>query len=101
MSLTFSTGLGRVEAQHFQIIIAASAILLFIATIFGIFFLKPKSLIRVTEVTSSYAKFVYVSFFKPHTGDSGDGQQGALESFYKAQVSMLRMTDLHGMLTHC
>lgn len=33
----------------------------------------------------SYLKFIYASFLKPHD-KSGDGQQDALESFYKTQV---------------
>lgn len=32
----------------------------------------------------SYLKFFYATFLKPH--EKGDGQQDALESFYKAQV---------------
>lgn len=35
---------------------------------------------------SSYLKFVWVNFLKPHEKTS-DGQQSALESFYAAQVS--------------
>lgn len=38
-------------------------------------------------VLTPYFKFAYVSFIKPHTGQVGDGQQSALESFYAAQVS--------------
>lgn len=38
----------------------------------------------------SYGRFFYASFLKPHTGDASAGQQGALESFYKAQVSKKR-----------
>lgn len=36
-----------------------------------------------------YFKFIYVSFFKPHTGKNGTGQQSALESFYAAQVGWI------------
>lgn len=36
-----------------------------------------------------YLKFAYASFLKPHTGQVGDGQQSALESFYAAQVSFV------------
>lgn len=32
----------------------------------------------------SYLKFIYATFLKPH--EAGDGQQDALESFYRAQV---------------
>lgn len=32
----------------------------------------------------TYLKFIYATFLKPH--EKGDGQQDALESFYKTQV---------------
>lgn len=32
----------------------------------------------------TYLKFIYASFLKPH--EKGEGQQDALESFYRAQV---------------
>ena len=36
---------------------------------------------------SSFARFFYVSFLKPHAANElGSGQQAALESFYEAQV---------------
>lgn len=34
-----------------------------------------------------YLQFAYICFLKPHTGQSNEGQQSALESFYSAQVS--------------
>lgn len=33
----------------------------------------------------TYVKFVYANFLKPHETD-GEGQQHALESFYRTQV---------------
>lgn len=47
----------------------------------------------------SFALFIYSSFIKPHRGDVGADQQGALESFYKAQASAYDVTRkflLHG-----
>ena len=39
---------------------------------------------------ATFAKFFYASFLKPHSGDGAiTGQQAALESFYRAQVTFL------------
>ena len=39
---------------------------------------------------ATFAKFFYASFLKPHRGDGAiTGQQAALESFYRAQVTFL------------
>lgn len=49
----------------------------------------------------SYIQFAYSCFIKPHERDSeGEtGQQHALESFYRAQVSILSFSRSGGMLT--
>lgn len=42
---------------------------------------------RTPSALTTFAKFFYASFLKPHNGDGAiSGQQAALESFYKAQV---------------
>ena len=42
---------------------------------------------KYTGILTSFSKFFYASFLKPHNGDGAStGQQAALESFYKAQV---------------
>ncbi|RAL68133.1 hypothetical protein DID88_008845 [Monilinia fructigena] len=42
---------------------------------------------------ASFAKFFYASFLKPHDGDGAEnGQQDALESFYKAQAGVYDAT---------
>jgi len=71
---------------HLKIIAAASSILFFLSGVFVIAFLKPKAWQDASEAISSFGRFFYASFLKPHTGDGLGGQQGALESFYKAQV---------------
>lgn len=47
--------------------------------------------VRISTKTNiavpSLLRFIYASFLKPHTGEADEGQQGALESFYSAQVS--------------
>ena len=56
-------------------------------------FFMPKALLNAWYTIRGFVRFFYVSFVKPHTGDTADdGQQGALESFYKAQVSHLAAT---------
>lgn len=70
-----------------QVLIAASSVLLIAAGVFTTIFWKSKDLTDFFNAVSSFYKFFYASFLKPHTGD-GDttGQQAALESFYKVQV---------------
>lgn len=42
---------------------------------------------------TSFLRFFYGCFLKPHTGDgTGNGQQDALESFYKAQAGVYDAT---------
>lgn len=51
-------------------------------------YLQPSTSISRDKFSlTPYLKFAYVSFIKPHTGEVGNGQQSALESFYAAQVS--------------
>ena len=71
---------------HVHLLLATASILLFVSGIFLLVFWRPKAYQNAIAELSSYCKFFYVSFLKPHTGDGLDGQQGALESFYKAQV---------------
>lgn len=59
----------------------------------GVFAILALLVARVTDSTnfpgfglSPYLRFAYANFLKPHNGKTGDGQQGALESFYAAQV---------------
>ena len=67
--------------------ICAVAVLVWII----VFMALPMSKISVDfSPLTTYAKFFYASFLKPHTGDGAStGQQAALESFYKAQVCCL------------
>jgi betaine lipid synthase len=72
------------------IIVGASTALLVVAI-----FVATRKSKKETEdgALLSFAKFFYASFLKPHTGDgSGNGQQDALESFYKAQAGVYDAT---------
>ena len=74
--------------EHLAIYMVAAGIVFLVASIFVVSSFGAKIEQRVPESIRSYAKFFYASFLKPHTGDDGEGQQGALESFYKAQVDL-------------
>lgn len=74
------------SAQHVQMLLVASAILLLLGGVFATTFGKRSVLHSTVASAKSYGKFFYVSFLKPHTGDELGGQQEALESFYSTQV---------------
>ena len=59
-------------------------LLLFLATLVAIGFIKPTPIMPGT--LQSYGRFIYGSFLKPHTGDGNGNQQEALESFYESQA---------------
>lgn len=54
---------------------------------------KKKDEDESPSTLTSFLRFFYGCFLKPHTGDgSGNGQQDALESFYKAQAGIYDAT---------
>ena len=77
-----------VSKEHIHIALAAGLILAFIGLVFTFQSLGRKSFAANSlNEARQWLRFFYVSFLKPHNGDTGNSQQGALESFYKAQVS--------------
>lgn len=84
--LTSYSSFPSVSLLHLKILLAASAVLFFLSGVFVIAFLKPKAWQIASDTINNFGRFFYVSFLKPHTGDGLGGQQGALESFYNAQV---------------
>ena len=75
------------KLHHVQIILAASAVLFLVAAVFVLALSGTKPVPSALGPVTSFCRFFYASFLKPHTGDSaGTGQQAALESFYRAQV---------------
>ena len=74
------------RTEHVPILIAAVSITFVLLSVFSVWLLRPKFVRSFVRILDSYGTFFYVSFLKPHTGDASEGQQGALESFYKAQV---------------
>lgn len=87
-------------AYDLRDLVAAAAIVLCAAT-FALLALKHKDLQKIWNSFLKSFNFFYATFLKPHTGD-GDvqGQQAALESFYKAQVSTLDHQNGPSQLTH-
>lgn len=75
--------LTAMDWPHIYIAAAAFLVCALITFTVLVYSLKPK--IDFNKGIFNYLKFIYATFLKPHEGD-GDGQQGALESFYKAQV---------------
>ena len=80
---------------HTQIIIVGVTLVLLIGVIFTTTFLSSvkKEDDENPSALTSFLRFFYASFLKPHTGDgTGNGQQDALESFYKAQAGVYDAT---------
>lgn len=79
---------------HSQIIIAGATLVVLIGLVFAIPNLcGPKEDEENLSPLASFVRFFYASFLKPHTGDgSANGQQDALESFYKAQAGVYDKT---------
>lgn len=73
----------RLGWQH--VYIAATAVLVTALVAVVLFLSANRGKINWNSGIFPYVKFVYANFLKPHQ-KSGDGQQDALESFYKTQV---------------
>jgi len=84
--------------EHIHILLTGSVLLFFVGGIFVLYCSRSAAVQQLKDGTHSYAKFFYASFLKPHTSDLSTGQQGALESFYKAQVRRLQYM-AHRILT--
>lgn len=65
--------------------IATAAFLVCTFIVFVALLSSKKSKVDYNSGIFTYLKFAYATFLKPHD-KGGDGQQGALESFYKTQV---------------
>ncbi|PYH47485.1 class I SAM-dependent methyltransferase [Aspergillus saccharolyticus JOP 1030-1] len=82
--------LGRIDWLHVYIAGAAIAVGAFVVLIL----LLASRQTRKVDFNSgvfTYVKFIYASFLKPHE-KNGNGQQDALESFYKTQASVYDAT---------
>jgi betaine lipid synthase len=76
-----------------QIIIVGATLVVLIGVVFT---LTLRSSQKEDEenpsALTSFLRFFYASFLKPHSGDAANGQQDALESFYKAQAGVYDAT---------
>ena len=76
-----------------QIIIVGVTLVLLIGVICATTLSSQKKYEENPNALISFLRFFYASFLKPHTGDgTGNGQQDALESFYKAQAGVYDAT---------
>lgn len=82
-SLSASPFLGSIDWAHAYIGFAAFLVCAFVT--FTVLLSSRKSKLDHNTGIFSYFKFIYATFLKPHD-KSGEGQQDALESFYKTQV---------------
>lgn len=81
------------KESYSQILLVGVAVTLLIGISFASTSKTSTSAINEQIGFSSFLKFFYASFLKPHTGDdSGNGQQDALESFYRAQADVYDAT---------
>lgn len=78
-----------------QIYLIGLALVILIIAIFTINFRWSKRKEERPSSFQSFLRFFYASFLKPHTGDgTGNGQQDALESFYRVQAGVYDATRL-------
>ena len=77
---------------HNQILLVGVSLVLLIGIIFAYTIKSNKNEKAEPSGWSSFVRFVYACFLKPHESDSSAGQQAALESFYKAQADVYDAT---------
>jgi len=76
-----------------QIIIVGATLVVLIGIIFTLTLrFSHKEDEENPSAFTSFLRFFYASFLKPHSGDAANGQQDALESFYKAQAGVYDAT---------
>ncbi|KAK1139279.1 hypothetical protein N8T08_001125 [Aspergillus melleus] len=74
-----------------HVYIAGTAVLVVALVAVVLFLSSRRGKINYNSGIFPYVKFVYANFLKPHQ-ESGEGQQGALESFYKTQAGVYDAT---------
>jgi hypothetical protein len=78
--------LNTMDWLHLYIAAVAFSVFALVGLVLLISFEKIK--INYDNCVSTYLKFVWANFLKPHE-HGGEGQQHALESFYKTQVRVI------------
>lgn len=93
-SASASSFVGSMDWAHAYIAVAAFLVCVVVA--FVALLSSKKSKIDYNSGIFTYLKFAYATFLKPH--EKGvDGQQDALESFYKTQVCSRSAPGLSGL----
>ncbi|KFX94751.1 hypothetical protein O988_06138, partial [Pseudogymnoascus sp. VKM F-3808] len=89
-----AAGGGHSVDSHSQIIVAGASIAILIGIVFVSTFGGKKNPKNDEELStwSSFLRFFYACFLKPHEKSGENGQQDALESFYKAQAGVYDAT---------
>lgn len=78
---------------HTQIFIVGATLFLLIGIVFTSTTRPSKQDTENPGVFTAFLRFCYACFLKPHSGDGTEnGQQDALESFYKAQAGVYDAT---------
>jgi betaine lipid synthase len=78
---------------HTQIFVVGATVIVLIAIIFATTWRSAKFDDENPSPLTSFLRFFYASFLKPHSSGEGvNGQQDALESFYKAQAGVYDST---------
>jgi betaine lipid synthase len=77
---------------HHQIFIVGGTVAILIGIIFAVTFKPSQKADAEPNKWSSFVRFVYACFLKPHENDGSGSQQAALESFYKAQAGVYDAT---------
>jgi hypothetical protein len=85
--------LNLVRDPHTRIFLVGATLVFLISIVFAITLWRAEKDKEEQGTFISFLRFFYASFLKPHTGDgTGNGQQDALESFYKAQAGVYDAT---------
>jgi betaine lipid synthase len=90
--MAFHTPSILLKDPYTQIIVVGVTLVALIGFIFAITFHRAKEDEENPSAVTSFLRFFYACFLKPHTGDARNGQQDALESFYKAQAGVYDTT---------
>lgn len=87
MIATMSSIFASSGLLKYEVFLAASVVVALSGALFAFVYLQKKP-VQSFNFIANFGRFFYASFLKPHTGDGAvTGQQAALESFYKAQVT--------------
>lgn len=82
-----------------HVYLAGAAFAVCALIVFGLLLSLGRIKVDYNSGIFTYAKFVYATFLKPHDA-GGEGQQHALESFYRTQVRLRKLTGADVLYTN-